>query len=263
MHELRELRSLAVESWNATQDDKCNMRVMFQELLANSNRNNNRSGSHYLDLSALVSSAEATMARYLPSKSSCLRAQLSKPNISTLLHLPLGTQLPLFHLIFAVVSAVAVQSTSFDLAQCEQTQLPSERFHRNYNIKFNRRQHEQSHRRDSPYGQLPRPPGSPPAFDRSATPSAGRGAHRNQPTWMKQQLHSRTGGPSAANHDNEPTPSPPKRTRNCTLFVRSCQHQVNTSPALRPMPLRVDNGLPHVHYAKCTCFVLRVMIIMN
>ena len=42
MHALRELRSLTVESWNATQDDKPSVRALFQELSANSNRNNNR-----------------------------------------------------------------------------------------------------------------------------------------------------------------------------------------------------------------------------
>ena len=245
MNALRELRSLAVESWNATQDDKRSMRAMFQELSSNSTRNNNRSNSHHLDSSSHVSSAEATMARYSPSETSpspAIQTNYQHP-ASSAPDGPPSDYPPDFR------GCLGCGGADHVFRSCPMRRDPAtlERFHRNFNIKFNRPQREQPPRRDSPYaGHAPRPPGSPPAFDRSATPSAGRGSDRNRPAWMTQQLHSRTDGPPAATRDSDPSQSPPKRPRNYTLFVRSCQHQVSTRPALRPMPLRVDNGLPHV-----------------
>jgi hypothetical protein len=41
--------------------------------------------------------------------------------------------------------------------------------------------------------------------------------------------------------------SPPKRVCNFPLFVRTCQHDANISPVLCPMPIHVNNGLPHIH----------------
>jgi hypothetical protein len=88
---------------------------------------------------------------------------------------------------------------------------------------------------------------SPPAFGEaiSPNPGSGRGACHNQPAWMTQQHHSRIND-SPANPDPAKQPPPQKKPRQCALFVRSCQHQVTLSPVLRPMPIFVDNGLPHL-----------------
>jgi hypothetical protein len=39
----------------------------------------------------------------------------------------------------------------------------------------------------------------------------------------------------------------PKRIRNFPLFGSTWQHHAYISPVLCPMPIRVDNGLPHIH----------------
>ena len=238
MSALHELRSLAVDSWNSTQDDNHRMRKMFRELSAT----NNRSSSHFTDSSTNVSSAEATMQRYSPaepSPSPAIQTNYQHP-ASSAPGGPISDFPPDFRGCLGCGGAEHV------FRSCPMKSDPAtiERFHRNFNIKFNRPQQERPQRRESPYGpsrSQPPPSGSTPAFSSAPTPGVGRGAQRNQPAWMTQQLHSRTGNP-----EPESTASPPKKARNYPLFVRSCQQQVSTNPALRPMPLRVDNGLPHV-----------------
>ncbi len=56
MTALRELRSLAVESWSALQEDKRSMREMLRELTPH-----HRTSNHVLESSTNVSSAEVTM----------------------------------------------------------------------------------------------------------------------------------------------------------------------------------------------------------
>jgi hypothetical protein len=133
------------------------------------------------------------------------------------------------------------------------------RFHRNFNAKFGRpdRGPPSRDRRPSPssYGpsQPPAfspPPGNPPDFGSGALSGAGRGAGRNVPAWLSQQYHSQPSidtSTRANSPDHATDESPAKRVRNFPLFVRSCQQQANISPLLRPMPIRVDNGLPHIH----------------
>jgi hypothetical protein len=94
------------------------------------------------------------------------------------------------------------------------------------------------------------PSGNPPAFGQGLSTGAGRGASRNTPAWMAQQHHSRLRDDTSEHHagadDTASAPSPQKRVRNFPLFVRSCQQRVSTRKPLRPMPIRVDNGLPHI-----------------
>jgi hypothetical protein len=245
MTALRELRSLAVESWNALQDDKRNMRAMFRELSSSG-----RASNHFTESSTNVSSAEATMQRYssddLPS-SSAVQTYYQHPSPAP--SGPASDFAPDFRGCLGCGGAEHV------FRSCPMKSDPAtiERFHRNFNIKFNRpgRPPERSSRRDrdSSYGPsttFQPPPGSPPAFGQAMIPGAGRGAHRNQPAWLSHQHHSRTSPVPPVHPDPETRPSPPKMPRNYPLFVRSCQQQVAASPPLRPMPIRVDNGLPHL-----------------
>jgi hypothetical protein len=79
----------------------------------------------------------------------------------------------------------------------------------------------------------------------------GRGAGRNTPAWMTWKNHSRPHNSNPATNlikteDPSDDPLPPKHIRDFPLFVRSCQQQVATGQARGPMPIRVDNGLPHI-----------------
>ena len=250
MSALRELRSLAVDSWNSMQDDKRSMRALFRELSTSS-----RSSNHVTEVATHVSSAEATMQRYsndeLP-PSPAIQTNYQHPAPSPAPSDRVSDYPPEFR------GCLGCGGDEHVFRSCPMKADPDTiaRFHRNFNIKFNRPDRpppERTERHDTPYGPSrpsphshQPPPGRPPAFGEAISPGAGRGAHRNQPSWMTQQHHSRTSGPSTANQDSAHAPSPPKKARNFPLFVRSCQHQVATSPALRPMPIRVDNGLPHL-----------------
>lgn len=192
MHAIRKLQSLAVESWNAIQDDKRNMRLMLQELAPNNNRSN-RSNSHCLESSANASSAKATMQRCSPPK------PLPSPSIQTNYQDPApGGPVSDFAPDFRGCLGCGGSDHVFRSCPMKSDPATKERFHCNYNVKFHRPQRE-PHERDSSCGPSTCPPGSPPAFNPTATPGSGCGSHRNQPAWMTQQLHSRTDEPSRSN----------------------------------------------------------------
>ena len=246
MSALRELRSLAVESWYTLQEDKKSMRDMLREM----HPGNNRSNTHVLESSTNVSSAEATMQRYSPPEDSqpspAIHTHHQTPGTTS------DTAVSDFAPEFRGCLGCGIADHVFRSCPMRDDPATIKRFHWNYNIKFNRPQRDQS-----PYGpprgsRLSFEPvtGSPPAFGTASTNSgSGRGILRNQPAWMTQQQHIRTGDDASSNPVSAPqvsTPSPPKKARNFPLFVRSCQQQADISPALRPMPIRVDNGLPHL-----------------
>jgi hypothetical protein len=247
MTALRELRSLAVTSWNSIQDDKRSMRALIREVSGN-----NRSSNHITEATTHISSAEATIQRYAsddPAPHAAIQTNHQFPS-TTAPGGPVSDFPPDFRGCLGCGGDHVFRS-------CPMRKDPAtvDRFHKNFNIKFNRPQQSgprQPPSRDppSPYGpstSVPRPPGSPPSFGPEPTPNSGsgRGAHRHQPAWMTQQHHSRTND-TLANPDSASPNTSHKKPRNYALFVRSCQQQVSTSPALRPMPIRVDNGLPHL-----------------
>jgi hypothetical protein len=249
MTALRELRSLAVESWNTYLEDKSSMRAMLAEF-------HPRPSNHFLestatvDASAHVSSAEETMQKHAPEYPS------AGPAITTNYQHqpppPPGAAKGDFAPDFRGCLGCGGPEHIFKFCPMKNDPATIERFHRNFNFKFNRPQQEPRSRSSDPFSAyLPpysstsqrQPPGGPPAFGPNPTPGAGRGDTRNRPSWMtqqqySQQQHSRTQDTSLN--------SPPKKPRNYALFVRSCQHTVAATPPLRPMPIRVDNGLPHV-----------------
>ena len=257
MTALRELRSLAVESWSSLQDDKRSMRAMFRELSTS-----NRTSSHFTESSSNVSSAEATMQRYTPDEPP------ATPAIQTNYQHPAppstSERVSDYPADFRGCLGCGGSEHVFRSCPMKNDPVTIDRFHRNFNIKFNRPdrpppdrapRHDtaySSSRTSSPYGPSTSPSsahtppaGRPPAFSHNSSTGAGRGSQRNQPAWMSQQHHSRTSAASPTG-PVDTNPSPPKKARNFPLFVRSLQNQVSTSPALRPMPIRVDNGLPHL-----------------
>jgi hypothetical protein len=254
MTALRELRSLAVESWTSLQEDKKSMRDMLRELSPH-----HRTSNHFLESSTNVSSAEATMERYAPENSHpnpFIQSNYQNPAI-----VPHETLVSDYAPDFRGCLGCGVADHVFRACPMKNDPVTITRFHRNFNIKFNRPQRDPSSQRSTPrssYGpargpqlSFEPPSGNPPAFGQGPSPGAGRGASRNTPAWMSQQQHLRTGDDSSGNPGPpNPDPAPPgtnnKKARNFPLFVRSCPQQVATSPSLRPMPIRVDNGLPHL-----------------
>jgi hypothetical protein len=193
MHALRELRSLAVESWSTLQDDKRNMRLMLQEMAPHNNNRSNRSNSHHLDASANTSSAEETMQRYQrPEPSSNQSIQTNYQNPAP------GGLVSDYASDFRGCLGCGGADHVFRSCPMKSDPATKERFHRNFNIKFNRPQMDPRPAiRESPYGPSTRPPGPPPAFGQQTTPGSGRGTS-NQPAWMTRQNHSRTDGPSGS-----------------------------------------------------------------
>lgn len=207
--------------------------------------------NHHLESSTHVSSAKATMQQYAPT------AEFPpNPAIQTNYATAPGAAVSDFAPDFRGCLGCGGSEHVFRSCPMQHDPATIERFHRNFNIKFNRPEHNGSTRcrkpaasYGSPYSNPDRrfhqpPPGRPPAFSHHSTPGAGRGAHRNDTAWMTHQHNYRTNADPDVVPDS--SPSPPKKPRNYTLFVRSCQQQVSSSPALRPMPIRVDNGLPHL-----------------
>jgi hypothetical protein len=184
-----------VKSWSVIQCDKRNTRLMLQEMAPHNNNRSNRSNGHCLDASANASSAEETMQR-------CQRPEPS-PNqsIQTSYQNPAPGGLVSDHASDFRGCLGCGSSDHVFRSWCPMKLDPTteERFHRNFNAKFNRPQTE-PRERDSSCGPSDRPPGLPPAFNSNATPGSGRGTS-NQPAWMTRQNHSRTGGPSGSSQN--------------------------------------------------------------
>jgi hypothetical protein len=294
MSALRELRSLAVDSFNSMQDDRQSMRSMLQEFSPQ-----HQAASHLVDSSIHASAAEVTMQRYSDPPAPSAPAAAPAPAAQTLHQVPSpppygpspGVPVGEFPPDFRGCLGCGGPEHVFRSCPMKHDRDTIARFHRNFNAKFNRQGRDPDTRRNDarppdgtygpssrnqnsyqprddarppngPYGPSPRnlnsfqqvpqfqpPTGNPPAFGSSAPVGAGRGAARNTPAWMSQQhlaqprLDIAGSTPSA---DASPTAQPAKRIRNFPLFVRSCNQAADTPQSLRPMPIRVDNGLPHI-----------------
>jgi hypothetical protein len=263
MSALRELRSLAVDSYNSLQDDRQSMRSMFQEFSPTHHAN-----SHLVDSSTHASAAETTIRRYSdPPAPSGPAAQTHHQIPSPPPSGPTGVPVGEFSPDFRGCLGCGGHDHVFRSCPMKHDRDTITRFHRNFNAKFNRQGRDPNARRsdvrppNGPYGpsrdqnsfqqspQFQPPPGNPPAFGSAAPLGAGRGAARNTPAWMTQQNFTQ---PSpdvptpTSSEDTSPSESPTKRFRNFPLFIRSCKQDMTTSLPLRPMPIRVDNGLPHI-----------------
>jgi hypothetical protein len=252
MDALREIRTLASECHATLQDDRQSMRTMLHDLAPR--HEGNRQPAYHRGRSqpsTNVSSAESTMRRYSASPRDAQSHHQTFPSLP-----PPAELRGEFPADFRGCLGCGGPEHVFRSCPMREDRETIARFHRNFNAKFGRpdrappppnRRPPQSH-----YGPSESPPpGNPPAFHSApTTPGAGRGAGRNVPAWLSQQYHSQpteeTGGHAESN-DDESSPSPAKRVRNFPLFVRTCQHNADISPLLRPMPIRVDNGLPHIH----------------
>jgi hypothetical protein len=263
MDALRELRTLASECYATLQDERQSMRTMFQELAPHQDNNRRQdtsqrypTNSNYYDSSVNLSSAESTMRHYSDTPPA-FDAQSHHQTFPA----PSDSSTPLrgeFPPDFRGCLGCGGPEHVFRSCPMKDRETIA-RFHRNFNAKFGRpdRGPPSRDRRPSPssYGpsQPPAfspPPGNPPEFGSAALTGAGRGAGRNVPAWLSQQYHSQPSNDTSttANSTDPAFPeSPARRVCNFPLFVRSCKQQANISPLLRPMPIRVDNGLPHIH----------------
>lgn len=204
MTALHELRSLAVESWSSLQDDKRSMRAMFHKLSTSSHAN-----SHFTEPSANVSSAEATMQRYTPEEPSPPSAiQMSYQHPAA----PVPSErISDYPSDFRGCLGCGGADHVFRSCPIKLDPNTIERFHRNFDIKFNRParpQPEVAPRHDtqysstrspspcspssSPWSAHQPPVGRPPVFSQPPPTGAGLGADRNQPAWMSQQHLSHT-----------------------------------------------------------------------
>jgi hypothetical protein len=252
MTALRELRSMAVECFSTLQDDRASMRDMLRDLApsgyALSRQNASNHNTDVVTPSVNASAAEETMQRY-----SNPNRQTSQTNHTG--HAGGGNYdgcefPPDFRGCLGC-------GGDHIFKQCphRSERASVDRFHRNYNARKalrNSRQHTSgpAYSGDrSPgnrYGpsSFDVPPGNPPQH------GAGRGADRNLPAWLSQQNHSRKSEDRLVHFEDdqqdEPAPKKHKTTRNFTLQVKCYQHDVTSARPLRPMPLRVDNGLPHI-----------------
>jgi hypothetical protein len=160
MSALRELRSLAVESWNSAQDDKQSMRDMMREL---TNGHKNTSRSHVVEANAHVSSAEATMQRYsnLPPSPIVDRQPSPSTAIQTNHQIPSSPAPDELKSDFApdFRGCLGCGGADHVFRSCAMKSDPRtlDRFHKNYNIKFNRPQRPAQQRQPSAYSPSRQP----------------------------------------------------------------------------------------------------------
>jgi hypothetical protein len=145
MPALRELRSLAVTSWNSIQDDKRSMRASIREVSVA-----NRSSNHMTEAAANVSSAEAAIQRCVsddPAPSSAIQTNHQFPS-SPVPGAPVSDFPTKFRGCFGCGGDHVFRS-------CPMRKDPAtiDRFHKNFNVKLNRPQ--RSGRRQTPRREFP------------------------------------------------------------------------------------------------------------
>ena len=91
----------------------------------------------------------------------------------------------------------------------------------------------------------PSPPTvDPPSILRPPRAGIGRGSGTSTPAWMTRARATIPNGPTG----NDSSDTTTKRARIIPGFVRLLESSVATDPKLRPMPVRINNGLPAIPF---------------
>jgi hypothetical protein len=232
MHALRELRSLASDCFATMQDDRKALRSMVLECTSGSRH---KSSSH-------TSAAETTMQQYSPPPNLGMPTSLparSPPN-------PSSRPLAACEFPADFRGCLGCGGADHVFRVCPQRTDPAitERFHRNFNARFGRLRPATTSPGTHTF-QVP--PGQPPS---STHGGGGRGgAIRNMPSWMTKQhvtTPASSYGPATSSPSASTKPPSDVNARQYPMMVRSFQQLAHIDPPRRPMPIRVDNGLPHI-----------------
>jgi hypothetical protein len=247
MSAVRELRTLAMECYGMQLEERRSMRDMFRDIRQNPHTH--------------TSSAEWTMQQHSP-------LPTARPNPSPKSDSPAATsnvpaQAPACEFPAEFRGCLGCGGEHiFRVCPHKDNPVNKERFHRNFHA---RNGTTRPPPRDTPYPLSSTPPSAGPTPSHGGA-GRGGGTTRNLPSWVTKNLHSRADSTLGYYGQSTPSPNEPSTSprssaspspkpdskppaRNYALFVQSFKQNVMTDPPLRPMPIRIDNGLPHITFA--------------